>query len=130
MIYLDTSALLKLLYREDETTALLAWLDERADRTLVTSVIGRVEVIRSVYRLGAVDPERVDELLDGLDLVEMSPRVLSRAERIGDRHLRTLDAIHLASATELADGLSALVCYDRRLFAAGTASGLPTIAPG
>lgn len=130
MIYLDTSALLKLLYREDETPALLAWLDERADRALLTSVIGRLEVVRSVGRLGEVDPERVGDLLDGLDLVEMTPRVLSRAETIGDGRLRTLDAIHLASATEVADDLSALVCYDRRLFAAATASGLPTIAPG
>ncbi|MHB1960975.1 MAG: type II toxin-antitoxin system VapC family toxin [Acidimicrobiales bacterium] len=120
---------MKPLYREDETAALLAWLDDRAGRALVTSVIGRLEVVGSVRRLGEVDPERVGDLLDGLDLVEMTPRVLSRAERIGDGGLGTLDAIHLASATEIADGLSALVCYDRRLFAAATASGLPTIAP-
>lgn len=129
MIYLDTSALLKLLYREDETPALLAWLDGRDDEPLLTSVIGRLEVIRAVRRLGEMDAPRVGDLLDGLDMVEMSPRVLLRAETIGDGHLRTLDAIHLASASEVAADLSALVCYDRRLFSAGTASGLPTVAP-
>ncbi len=129
MIYLDTSALLKLLYREDETTALLAWLHERGDEPLLTSVVGRLEVFRSVRRLGETDAERVGDLLDGLDLVEMSPRVLLRAETIGEGHLRTLDAIHLASASEVAADLSALVCYDRRLFATGTASGLPMVAP-
>lgn len=131
MIYLDTSALVKLVVREVESSTLLAWLRSRSDVPLVTSALGRVELMRVAVRAG--DPSaiaRADDLLDGLDTVRLSDVVMARAERIGPPDLRSLDAIHLASALELGPDLASVVVYDRRLATACRAVELPCKAPG
>ena len=56
-------------------------------------------------------------------------RIATRAAAVGPASLRTLDAIHLASAVELGDELTAFVSYDERLLAAARDLGLPVVAP-
>ena len=69
-------------------------------------------------------------LLDGLDLVPLSTHLLSDAADVGSDTLRTLDAIHLASALSLGDALTSLVVYDRRLTEAAAAAGIEVVSPG
>ncbi|MDO3032228.1 type II toxin-antitoxin system VapC family toxin [Mycobacteroides abscessus] len=133
MIYIDTSALTKLLIEEDETAELQAWLREQRgqDQYAVTSAIGRVELMRVVARQG--EPglrERALYLLDGLDILPITAAVITLAERIGPATLRSLDAIHLASASQIAGELSAVVAYDIRLLEGCRAVGFQTQSPG
>lgn len=129
MIYLDSSALLKLVHEEPESAGLAAWLAAHAGETLVSSELAKVEVIRASRR---VDPEAAADarsLVAGLDLVPITGAVLDRACEIGETSLRSLDAIHLASALILAEDLSAFVAYDRRMLAAATTVGLSPTVP-
>ncbi|WP_375425773.1 type II toxin-antitoxin system VapC family toxin [uncultured Friedmanniella sp.] len=130
MIYLDSSALLKLLVREQESVALRTWLSERSQVPSVSSELAKVEVVRAIRR---VDPARVASargLLAGLELVPLTGAVVEQAGEVGDDRLRSLDAVHLASALAVADGLSAFVAYDHRLSAAAQAAGLDVVTPG
>jgi uncharacterized protein len=128
MIYLDTSAALKLVMPEAETPALEMWIAERAGVPRVSSRLLRIEMLRSVARNA---PERVDRanvILSSVVLMSMDD-IAPTAEVIGDRTLRGLDAIHLASAHELRTELSAFVCYDKRLSDSAHALGLPVESP-
>ncbi|MGH3935146.1 MAG: type II toxin-antitoxin system VapC family toxin [Pseudonocardiaceae bacterium] len=129
MIYLDTSALAKLIVRETETAALGRWLRQRATQLWVTSIIGRVEVVRVAQRLAAA-ADGVRLLLAGLDTIPLVEHVADVAQITGPATLRTLDAIHLASALSVRDELIAFCCYDQRLFDAAGDAGLPVYAPG
>ena len=133
MIYLDTSALTKLLVAESETAELRTWLGERVSvgEHAATSAIGRVELMRVVVRYG--EPGQVDRaryLLDGLDVLPLTERVITLAETIGPSALRPLDAIHLAAAAQIEQELSAFVTYDRRLLDGCRDVGFPTASPG
>jgi predicted nucleic acid-binding protein len=127
-IYLDASAIVKLLAPEPETSALLDYL--AAHPSHATSVVGLVEVRRAVGRRPGIPPERIDAVLARLTAIALDPGLASLAGTIGPPALRTLDAIHLASATVLADELDAIVTYDVRLAEAAAARGLPTASPG
>lgn len=134
MIYLDTSALTKLLVVEAETPDLRSWLLEQRDLGedhAVTSALGRVELVRAVARLG--EPglhERALYLLDGMDILPLTDAVITLAESIGPARLRSLDAIHLASAAQIRRELTAFVTYDHRLLEGCRAVGLNTASPG
>ncbi|WP_016889770.1 type II toxin-antitoxin system VapC family toxin [Mycobacteroides abscessus] len=133
MIYMDTSALTKLLIEEDETAELQAWLRAQSeqDQYAATSALGRVELMRVVAR--HAEPglrERAQYLLDGLDILPITTAVITLAETIGPSTLRSLDAIHLASASQIAGELSAVVVYDTRLIEGCRAVGFPTQSPG
>lgn len=133
MIYMDTSALTKLLIEEDETAELQAWLIEQSEQEqyAATSALGRVELMRVVARHG--EPglrERAHYLLDGLDILPITTAVINLAETIGPSTLRSLDAIHLASASQIADELTAVVAYDTRLLEGCRAAGFRTQSPG
>ncbi len=127
MIYLDTSALAKLIVREAETAALGQWLRPRAAQLWVTSIIGRVELVRMATRCAAADGAHL--LLAGLDTIPLTEHVADVAQSTGSATLRTLDAIHLASALSVRDELTAFCCYDRRLLDAAGDAGLPVRAP-
>jgi predicted nucleic acid-binding protein len=133
VIYLDTSALTKLLIEEDETAALQAWLVEQSEEGeyTATSALSRVELMRVVARHG--EPglrERAQYLLDGLDILPITAAVITLAETIGPSTLRSLDAIHLAAASQIADELTALVAYDARLLEGSRTVGFQTQSPG
>ncbi len=128
MIYLDTSALAKLIVRETETVALSQWLQQRTAQLWVTSMVGRVELVRVAQRIAAANGAHL--LLAGLDTIPLVEHVADIAQTTGSLTLRTLDAIHLASALAVGDELSAFCCYDRRLLEAAGDAGLPVHAPG
>jgi predicted nucleic acid-binding protein len=126
-VYLDSSAIVKLVIREPETEALLAFLEPR--RIRVTSALARVEVVRAVRRHGRPATTRARELLDGLNLLALDDALLDHAAAIDANEPRSLDAIHIASAQQLQGQLDALVSYDERMLAAARALGLPVSRP-
>lgn len=130
MIYLDSSALLKLLVEESESASLADWLASRRDRTSVSSELVRLEVVRAARRLDAGAVPAARALVSQLDLVPLNGSVLDQAGEVGSALLRSLDAIHLVSALSLAAHLSAFVAYDRRLSDAARGAGLPVTQPG
>ena len=126
--YLDTSAAVKLLMTERESTALRKWLRQRPARA--SAALLRVELVRVVRRAGL--PRLVPEarkLLAGVHLIRLDDALLERAADLDPTELRSLDSIHLAAATSLGDDLAAVVSYDDRLLAAATSLGLPTAKP-
>ena len=126
-VYLDASALVKLVVPEAESSALVAHL-ARASSTRATSAIARVEVVRAVAAVASVAVPLARDLLDELAEVVVDRSVLDRAAtlRVG---LRSLDAIHLASALRLGSTLTEVITYDRRMAVAADALGLPVAAP-
>lgn len=132
MIYMDTSALVKLIVQESESAALRRWLADVEDHDHVTSAVGRVELMRTALR--SADAEIVanaKRILDeDLDLLAVTDDVIEVAETIGPESLRSLDAIHLASASQLGDALTAVVAYDRRLIEGCRDLDYPIESPG
>ncbi|GAA1573036.1 MULTISPECIES: type II toxin-antitoxin system VapC family toxin [Kribbella] len=133
MIFLDSAAIVKMIRREKESAALESWLTQQPDKELVASSLVLTEVPRALRRS---DPGRlaaVPTVLARLDRIPIDDTVLATAAAYADPMLRTLDAIHLASAQSMVlEGmeLTALVTYDKRLLAAAADIGLPTAAPG
>lgn len=127
MIYLDSCAVVKLLVPEAESAALGEWL-AAVDEPLVSSELVQVEVHRTLIRLGADEPLHAiaDELLGNITTLPLA-RVLASASKLSNRALRSLDALHLATA--LRCGPSRLVTYDDRLAAAAIEAGLVVTAP-
>lgn len=126
-VYLDSSALVKLLIEEAETDALRSFLEGRPVR--VSSSLARVEVERAARLRGEPVVHAARTLLATLDLIELDDEVLQRAASIGPKELRSLDAIHLGAASLFADGDFELVTYDRRMAEAALAIGMTTVAP-
>ena len=126
--YVDASALAKLIIDEPEGGDLRAFLAPIARQA--TSIVGRVEVERTVARRVPARLDHVASLLDDLVIVGLEPEIAAAAATIGPPTLRTLDAIHLASAAALGADLEALVTYDRRLAEAARALGMPVASPG
>jgi predicted nucleic acid-binding protein len=130
VIYLDASALMKLVRREAETEALREWLVVRAEHHVVSSELGRVEVLRAARRVGGPVLAEARAVVGDLDLVPLDRAVQDVAYDIGDPLLRTLDALHLASALLLGDALTAFVAYDPRLAEGARSAGLVVVTPG
>lgn len=130
MIYVDTSALLKLVFVEQHSEAMRAFQVTHATERFVSSVLLAVEVRRSAQRISPRDLPRADLLLDHTDLIDLTRPVVETASRLGDPSLRSLDAIHVATALLLEDELTALVTYDKRMLAAARSEGLPVRSPG
>jgi predicted nucleic acid-binding protein len=114
LLYLDSSALVKLVVAEPETPALLEFLAGWPHR--VSSALARVEVLRAVKRTGAGPAvrRRATRVLARVALIRIDDAVLAAAARVPPPELRTLDAIHVATARSL-DGLAGIVTYDARL---------------
>lgn len=130
-VYLDSSALVKLVAKAAETAALRRYLSRRADSPRVTSSLARVEVVRAVSGGGAQAVTRARELLDRLYEVPLERSLLDQAADLrAPLALRGLDAVHLASALVLGTTLSAVVTYDARMAAAAVSLGLEVAAPG
>jgi hypothetical protein len=130
VIYLDSSALLKLIFDEPESAALAAWLVERPEAPVASSELAKVEVLRICRRVQPSAVPTARELLSGLDLVPLSGSVVDVAAELEGETLRSLDALHLASALAVRTALEAFVAYDTRLQSGAVAAGLPTTTPG
>jgi predicted nucleic acid-binding protein len=126
VLYLDTSAAVKLLIDEKESLALRAYL---SDHDWASSALVRTELVRAILR---ADPSLVPRALDLLaqgSLLVIDTQVLETAARLSPPSLRSLDAIHLASALQLRDELTAFIAYDDRLLAAASGLGMPVASP-
>jgi uncharacterized protein len=129
VIYLDTSAFVKLIRGERETPALQVFLRDRPAGPLVSSALLVVETRRAILREAPDQLARADLLLTRIDQVEVTRPVLEAASRLPDPALRSLDAIHLATALQLEGDLEAVVTYDGRLAAAAARQKLPVVTP-
>ena len=129
MVYLDSSAIVKLVVPEPESEALRRYLATRAERT--ASELVRAEVLRASRRThGAAHGtlRLAEQVLERIALVAVDEPILLRAARLQPDRLRSLDAIHLATALSL-DDIEAMVTYDRRLQGAATEAGIGVSAP-
>jgi len=129
VIYLDTSAFAKLIQGEPETPALQRFLTEYPESTLVSSALLAVETRQAILRQAPDQLARADLLLTRIDQVDITRAVLEAASRLPAPSLRSLDAIHLATALQLGGDLGALVTYDSRLAAAAGQQRLPVVTP-
>lgn len=127
-VYLDASAFVKLVVREAETPALRAFLTARPVRR-VSSTLLRAEALRATRHLGPEVLATVREALRRVDLVTIDDRILDGAGTLDPGVLRTLDAIHLATALAVGDDLDAIVTYDLRMLEAARLLGLATATP-
>lgn len=131
MIYLDSSAVVKLLRAEDWSGDLVVWLGERGDERLASSALVEVEVPRALSRHGAT-LTGVAGMMARLDRLDIDAAVRTTAAAYDLPTLRSLDAIHLATAQilhESAGPLTGFVAYDDRLLAAAESVGLPAVSP-
>lgn len=127
--YADTSAVIKLLVDEAHTSAMAAFFDEHEDWDWASSNLLRIEVARAINR---VQPEMLPdarELLDYFAFIPVNDDIVERAMTEPAPDLRSLDAIHLATARSLAGDLAGLVSYDGRLLAASSDAGLAVVTP-
>jgi hypothetical protein len=124
--YVDSSALVKLAVREPESAALRRYLARR--RPLVSSALARTEVVRALLPLGPDAIRRGRDVLARLDLLRINDRLLDAAG-LAPADLRSLDAIHLASAEQFGSDLRAFVTYDERLATAARDRGFRVIRP-
>jgi uncharacterized protein len=129
MIYLDSAAIVKLVHAEPESPALRAWLGERAEVGWVSSVLAEIESFRALARYAAEAVTRLHPVLDQIDLIDLSPRIRILAQTVRPVTVRSLDAIHLATALSIRRSLTSFVTYDKRLQDAAVAAGLPTNSP-
>lgn len=129
MAYLDTSALVKLVVQEAETHSLRAWIGANAETVMATSTLTGVELRRASRRHSAEAAAAADAVLAGVDQIAMTPTVLRAAGALSPASLRTLDAIHLATALHIGSSLGSFVAYDRTLLSAAEAAGLPAVCP-
>jgi uncharacterized protein len=128
-LYLDTSALVKLVVAEPQSAALRSYLREFTSDTWFTSALARTELIRAVRRQGSMEiVDHARRILARLDLVALGNTQLDAAATMTPVDLRTLDAIHLA-ATLTAPNIRAMVTYDDRLGRAAAAAGIAVAAP-
>lgn len=129
-VYLDTSAILKLIVSEPESEPLVRALESRPDR--VSSVLAAVETHRALRRLRAFRDvrDRATTVLSAVVLVRMDEAIVERASAFADATLRALDAVHLATALSLGDDPDAVFTYDPRLASAAARQGLAVRHPG
>ena len=127
MVYLDSSALVKLVVAEPESAALRRFLGTEPDRASCS--LARGEVLRAVRAHGAPALTRARRLLQRLNLVTIDDDLLDAAAALDPRVLRSLDAIHLAAAQLFGDELTAVVTYDRGMAAAAGLIDVTVVAP-
>jgi uncharacterized protein len=129
VIYLDSSALVKLAITEPESAALADWLAERADQALVSSALHRTEVLRAIWRAEPGALPRGQRIIRRIGRVALSYDILDNAATLPPAKLGTAGAIHLASALAIRRDLVSFVAYDEELLAAAREAGLPVDSP-
>jgi len=125
--YVDSSALVKLVIPEAESAALRSEL--AGWQRHVCSALARTEVVRACARVEPSARGVAERVVAALDLIAVDDAILEDAARLEPTALRTLDAIHLASALALGEALGAVVTYDTRLEAGARAAGVATVTP-
>jgi predicted nucleic acid-binding protein len=131
MLYLDTSALMKLIRREPESDTLADWLDAETPSPWLSSMLIEVELPRALRRIDPPLLAEIPAIVARVARYEIDEVVRAAAAAYTDPGLRSLDAIHLATGDAVfGSQLTAFVSYDERLLTAAAAVGLPTAAPG
>ncbi|HLI60954.1 MAG TPA: type II toxin-antitoxin system VapC family toxin [Solirubrobacteraceae bacterium] len=125
--YVDSSAIVKLVVAEPESSALRRYLSRR--RALVTSALARTEVARALMPAGEEAVVRGRDVLRRFHVLRLNDRVLNDAGRLEPADLRSLDAIHLASARRLGSAVRQIVTYDERMSVAARAAGWRVASP-
>ena len=128
-VYLDSSAFVKLVVSEAESRALRSFLSRRRTRH-ISSAILRTEALRAVRHGGADVLARTRSALRRVELVAVTDDILDAAGTLEPRVVRTLDAIHLATAVALGDDLDVVVTYDTRMAEGARLLGFEAVAPG
>jgi uncharacterized protein len=128
VIYLDASALVTIVVQREHAPALRKFLDRHATEKTTTSTIGMIETVRTCDRLGSY-PNLMARLAHDHDEVHVTDWVRDAAANIPGP-IRSLDAVHIASAEQFASDLKALVTYDRRMAEVARQRGLPVATPG
>ncbi len=128
-MYLDASAIVKLVLPEPETSHLVSRL--RHDPEVISSALSRVEVLRALKRIQATSAvqRQAERVFSRIALVRIDDAVLEKATAIDPAELRSLDAIHLSTAVGLGAALDGLVTYDSRLRDAAAQTGLTVLTP-
>jgi predicted nucleic acid-binding protein len=129
VIYFDTSALVKLVFEETESAALAEWLSVREDVPKISSDLSTIELLRTCRRVDDGAVEGANSLLRGIDLLPLDRSIVEKAATLVPSELRSLAAIHLASALSVKTSLTALVAYDVRLCSAAAEAGIEVISP-
>jgi len=127
MVYLDSSALVKLVVLEPESRALRAYL--RGEPQRVSCGLARTEVLRAVRPVGPAAIAAARRLLQRIDLIRLDDALFDAAGMLEPVGLRSLDAVHLAAAHLVAPALRAIVTYDRRMADGAGALGFAVVAP-
>ena len=125
--YIDSSAIVKLIAREPESAELGRFI--RGRTPLVASALARTEVNRAVLGLGDPFVKRAGDVLNRINLVRINNRVLNDAGRLEPVTLRSLDAIHLATAALFETTLSGLITYDATMAGVARSFGWRVAAP-
>lgn len=128
-VYLDSSAFVKLVVAEPESRALRSFLTRRHTRH-VSSAMLRAEALRAVRHGGPEVLAHTRSALKAVELVAVTDGILDAAGTLEPRILRTLDAIHLATALALGDDLDVIVTYDARMAEGARLLGLEAASPG
>lgn len=128
MVYLDSSALLKLVIAEKESRALVSFLKRQPAERVSCSLV-RTEVLRATRRHGAAALERARSLLQTLHLIQLGDALLDAAGMLEPMNMRSLDSIHLAAAALIAPELTALVTYDVRMAEGAALLGFRVVSP-
>lgn len=133
-VYLDSSALIKRALLEDESAALIASIEGYVDTgaLLLSSALGWIEVSRSLRsRLDSEPPaeivDRIGVAVSGVIECPIGDEIIDIARRLGPPTLRSLDAIHLATATLV--GADIICAYDKRLLTSAAELGFRTVSP-
>jgi len=129
LYYVDTSAAIKLLVEEAHSKAFAAFYDVRSDAEWVSSALLRIEITRAVARARPVLLPDARDLLLAFSYIAIDDEIVEAAMTEPDRSLRSLDAIHLATARLLGPDLDAIITYDDRLATAASDAGLVTACP-
>jgi len=127
LVYLDSSAFVKLVITEAETAALSAYLRRRS--VAVSATLLRTEALRAATRASPAAILAVRRALREIAFLDLDRDLLDQAGTLAPIGLRSLDAVHVAAALSLGDDLDELVTYDARMAAAATASGLVVASP-
>lgn len=127
LVYLDTSAFMKLVEEEAESAALRRHL--RGGRLRTSAILLQTEALRGAGRLSAAHLATARELLRGIALIHADRQLYAVAGTLAPPGLRSLDALHLAAALTLGQDLAGLVTYDQRMIEAARFHGLPVVSP-
>jgi predicted nucleic acid-binding protein len=125
-VYIDSSAILKMIIKEKESDAIISIARAR----FITSEISRVEVVRAVLRYQPSALKSAAQVLKNMNYVRIDSQTLVQAERLPDRiNLRALDAIHIAVAAKMGLKINSILTYDKQMAKAAKALGFEVMAP-